>query len=180
MPLQLLQSARAVADKASGGFYDFTSDLSSKDTAYTSESLEPHTDTTYFTDPIVSPISSASTLRHEHPKLKRRQQPQGLQALHLLSHTDGEGGLSSLVDGFSAARDLFEEDANAYATLSKIRVFAHASGNEGVNIQPAKGFPVLGHTRTGGTLQQVRWNTADRAWVGASFKRMEEWYDAAA
>lgn len=37
-----------------GGFYDFTSDLSSKDTAYTSESLEPHTDTTYFTDPIVS------------------------------------------------------------------------------------------------------------------------------
>jgi len=36
-----------------GGFYDFTSDLSSKDTAYTSESLEPHTDTTYFTDPIV-------------------------------------------------------------------------------------------------------------------------------
>lgn len=40
--------------KRKGGFYDFTSDLSSKDTAYTSESLEPHTDTTYFTEPIVS------------------------------------------------------------------------------------------------------------------------------
>lgn len=45
---------------STGGFYDFTSDLSSKDTAYTSESLESHTDTTYFTDPIVStPVSTA-------------------------------------------------------------------------------------------------------------------------
>lgn len=43
-----------LANHVKGGFYDFTSDLSSKDTAYTSESLEPHTDTTYFTDPIVS------------------------------------------------------------------------------------------------------------------------------
>jgi hypothetical protein len=48
---------RARPDVVAGGFYDFTSDLSSKDTAYTSESLEPHTDTTYFTDPIVSPFT---------------------------------------------------------------------------------------------------------------------------
>jgi hypothetical protein len=46
---------RVFTNAFAGGFYDFTSDLSSKDTAYTSESLEPHTDTTYFTDPIVSP-----------------------------------------------------------------------------------------------------------------------------
>jgi hypothetical protein len=47
-----------------GGFYDFTSDLSSKDTAYTSESLEPHTDTTYFTDPIVSAPSYTTVRPH--------------------------------------------------------------------------------------------------------------------
>ena len=49
-----IMTNRPVLTKRKGGFYDFTSDLSSKDTAYTSESLEPHTDTTYFTEPIVS------------------------------------------------------------------------------------------------------------------------------
>lgn len=50
-----------------------------KDTAYTSEFLEPHTDNTYFTEPA------------------------GIQALHMLSHTEGSGGESSLIDGFNAA-----------------------------------------------------------------------------
>lgn len=49
-----IMTNRPVLTTRKGGFYDFTSDLSSKDTAYTSESLEPHTDTTYFTEPIVS------------------------------------------------------------------------------------------------------------------------------
>lgn len=44
----------SLALTAAGAFYDFTNDLSSKDTAYTAEALEPHTDTTYFTEPIVS------------------------------------------------------------------------------------------------------------------------------
>lgn len=34
-----------------GAFWDFTSNLASKDTAYTSEGLDVHTDTNYFTDP---------------------------------------------------------------------------------------------------------------------------------
>ena len=53
----------AQSNSGAGGFYDFTSDLSSKDTAYTSESLEPHTDTTYFTDPIVSSFTHS---QHGH------------------------------------------------------------------------------------------------------------------
>lgn len=53
----------ALPNVIAGGFYDFTSDLSSKDTAYTSESLEPHTDTTYFTDPIVSSFTHPG---HDH------------------------------------------------------------------------------------------------------------------
>ena len=35
----------------SGGFWDFTSDLSRKDTAYTTLALGVHTDTTYFSNP---------------------------------------------------------------------------------------------------------------------------------
>ncbi len=144
------------AETFSGAFYDFTADLSSKDTAYTSESLEPHTDNTYFTEPT------------------------GLQALHLLSHTEGSGGESSLVDGFGAAEKLFETDPDAYGTLSIARVHAHASGNEGISIQPSYGVPVLSHDPIRGYLTQVRWNNADRAGVETSMAEMENWYDAAA
>ena len=55
---------------SAGGFWRFTSDLTSKNSAYTQLALAAHTDTTYFTDPA------------------------GLQTFHLLSHTNGEGGAS--------------------------------------------------------------------------------------
>ena len=152
----LLQTIGPIRNTHYGGFYDFTSDLSSKDTAYTSESLEPHTDNTYFTEPA------------------------GLQALHLLSHTDGSGGESSLVDGYGAATILYAEDPKAYANLSTTRVHAHASGNDGISIQPAEPVPVLSHHSRTSHLTQVRWNTADRAGVACNHADMEKWYDAAA
>lgn len=153
---QLLQRIGPIRNTHYGGFYDFTSDLSSKDTAYTSESLEPHTDNTYFTEPA------------------------GLQALHLLSHTQGSGGESSLVDGFRAATELFNTDFRAYRTLSTIPVYAHASGNDGISIQPAEPRPVLDHGRRDGVLQQVRWNNADRAGLSAKLHSVGVWYEAAA
>jgi trimethyllysine dioxygenase len=79
-----------------------------------------------------------------------------------------------------AAR-LQAEDPEAYETLSRTELFAHASGNEGVSIQPAHSFPVLNHAPDLGHLTQVRWNTADRAGVDAALgPDMERWYDAAA
>jgi trimethyllysine dioxygenase len=73
------------------------------------------------------------------------------------------------------------EDFRAYKTLSLLDVYAHASGNEGISIQPAKASPVLGHHPEHGGLDQVRWNTADRAGVRAAIgPSMESWYDAAA
>ena len=65
----LLQRIAFIRETHYGGFYDFTADLASQDTAYTNIALEAHTDNTYFSDPA------------------------GLQAFHLLSHTDGSGGL---------------------------------------------------------------------------------------
>lgn len=139
----------------SGGFYDFTADLASKDTAYTSIALDAHTDTTYFSDPA------------------------GLQMFHLLSHTDGKGGASLLVDGFKAANILREEDPDAYRTLSSVNIYAHASGNEGVSIQPYRPFPVLLHDASGRNLIQVRWNTSDRAKIDLPVEEVDIWYDAA-
>ncbi|KAF2000084.1 Trimethyllysine dioxygenase [Amniculicola lignicola CBS 123094] len=138
-----------------GGFYDFTADLASADTAYTNIPLGAHTDTTYFSDPA------------------------GLQAFHLLSHTDGSGGASLLVDGFSIARQLRQQDPEAYRTLSTTYVYAHASGNEGISIQPYKAFPVLEHDPATGFLLRVRWNTSDRARIEAPIKDVGTWYDAA-
>jgi trimethyllysine dioxygenase len=80
-----------------------------------------------------------------------------------------------------AAR-LYAEDLDAYKSLSRTGLFAHASGNEGVSIQPAHDFPVFNHTPGKmGYLRQVRWNTADRAGVNTRMgSDIERWYDAAA
>jgi trimethyllysine dioxygenase len=152
---ELLEKIAFIRETHYGGFYDFTSDLASKDTAYTNIALEAHTDTTYFSDPA------------------------GLQAFHLLSHTDGEGGASLLVDGFKVADELSKVDRKAYEVLSTVNVHAHASGNEGISIQPYKGFPVLEHDPATGDLLRVRWNSSDRASIELPIDEVETWYDAA-
>lgn len=91
-----------------------------------------------------------------------------------------------MVDGFSAARDLFQENYKAYHQLSTTPVWGHASGNEGISIQPANGFPVLNPVKADSSpeemliLQQVRWNTADRAGIQTEHRgELEDWYNAA-
>lgn len=129
--------------------------MASKDTAYTNIALEAHTDTTYFSDPA------------------------GLQAFHVLSHTEGEGGASLLVDGFKAAADLKAQDKKAYQILSTVKVHAHASGNQGISIQPYRGFPVLEHEAATECLLRVRWNTSDRAGIELPIPTTPVWYEAA-
>ncbi|PVI06175.1 Trimethyllysine dioxygenase [Periconia macrospinosa] len=152
---QILRSIAFIRETHYGGFYDFTADLASKDTAYTNIALEAHTDTTYFSDPA------------------------GLQAFHLLEHSGGEGGASLLVDGFKVAADLLAEDPEAYGILASTNVHSHASGNEGIYIQPYRGFPVFQHDPATGIPLQVRWNSSDRAGVELPIDQVEGWYDAA-
>jgi trimethyllysine dioxygenase len=151
-----------------GGFYDFTADLTMKDTAYTTLALGPHTDTTYFTDPA------------------------GLQMFHLLSHTAGTGGASLLVDGFKAARSMFQRFQPKFHVLAKTPIPWHASGNEGITITPTKPMPVFTLSDPDGIcsqkMVQVRWNNDDRGVVenrsiaGSTSKKDTDskyWYDAA-
>ncbi|OJJ89649.1 putative trimethyllysine dioxygenase TmlH [Aspergillus glaucus CBS 516.65] len=140
-----------------GGFWDFTADLSFKDTAYTTEFLGAHTDNTYFTDPA------------------------RLQLFHLLSHTGGQGGESLLVDGFRAAQLLKLENPQHAKALYKYRQPFHSSGNEDTCIQPAIQYPVfVTHPTFKRQLYQIRWNNYDRAAkVDWSSKEQEEWYTAA-
>ncbi|RFU33018.1 hypothetical protein B7463_g3327, partial [Scytalidium lignicola] len=156
---ELLERIAFVRVTHYGGFYDFTADLTMKDTAYTTLALQCHTDTTYFTDPA------------------------GLQMFHLLSHTEGQGGASLLVDGFKAATILKETNPEFYEILSTIPVQAHASGNEGITITPAKKYPVLNFADSAKTqLLQVRWNGDDRGPLDISEQNGEDaiaWYKAA-
>ncbi|RKF83438.1 Trimethyllysine dioxygenase [Golovinomyces cichoracearum] len=138
-------------------------DLSMKDTAYTNLALQPHTDTTYFTDTA------------------------GLQMLHLLSHEYGDGGISFLIDGFNAARRLKQENPAHYDILSSKLIHAHTVGNEGITIKPAKMFPVfnlLNSDFANGEpeLYQIRWNNYDRGVVpleNEDHERVNMWYSAA-
>ncbi|KAL1301699.1 hypothetical protein AAFC00_005908 [Neodothiora populina] len=151
----LLEKIGPIRETHYGGFYDFTANLASKDTAYTNLSLGAHTDTTYFSEPA------------------------GLQMFHMLSHTNGSGGESLLVDGFAAAAQLYEEDMEAYRILSTVRIWSHASGNEDVSIQPYTCFPVLSHDPVMGHLVMVRWNDDDRAGIEAEGEEVDKWYEAA-
>ncbi|KAJ1716407.1 trimethyllysine dioxygenase TmlH [Aspergillus flavus] len=139
-----------------GGFWDFTADLTFKDTAYTTEFLGAHTDNTYFTDPA------------------------RLQLFHLLSHTDGDGGASLLVDGFSAAEVLREENPENYQLLAATPQPFHSSGNENTCIQPAEQMPIFRIHPQFNYLYQIRWNNYDRAakkdW---SLEQQNRWYNAA-
>lgn len=165
---ELLERISFIRQTHYGGFYDFTSDLSMKDSAYSAEALDAHTDTTYFTDPI------------------------GLQMFHLLSHTDGSGGESLLVDGFHCASILAQEDYSAFCVLTKnTGQIAHSSGNEGISVRSATAFPVISTLPMKGShpknpilpyLFGIRWNRYDRATHNLSPKHKELtnlWYGAA-
>jgi len=151
---KLLERIAFIRHTHYGGFWDFTSDLSYGDTAYTDLAIGAHTDTTYFTD------------------------SGGLQMFHMLSHDNGSGGKSLLVDGFAAAHELLTNHPDDYAVLATVPVHSHASGNEGISVQPQRTFPVLVHDPQDGHLVQVRWNTTDRAAIDTPMENMQRWYDA--
>ncbi|KAF1813082.1 Trimethyllysine dioxygenase, partial [Eremomyces bilateralis CBS 781.70] len=152
---KLLERISYIRNTHYGAFWDFTANMAAKDTAYTTLAIGSHTDTTYFSDPC------------------------GLQMFHLLSHTGGQGGKSLLSDGFATAKALRDEDPQAYKILSEVPVHSHASGNEGLSIQPFQTYPVLNHDTQSGELIQVRWNTTDRAAIDLPLEDMDLWYKAA-
>ena len=165
-----------------GGFWDFTSQSSPIDTAYTNLPLTAHTDTTYFTDPC------------------------GLQLFHLLSHTSATssepagtagvydpnlGGESTLVDGFAAASHLYTLSPSAYTVLATTPIVFTASGSPAGSFHntslQTNGSPVLSHCTTNPrdirpeNLTMVRWNNLDRSplTMFPSHSIMLQWYAAA-
>ncbi|EGN99064.1 hypothetical protein SERLA73DRAFT_122900 [Serpula lacrymans var. lacrymans S7.3] len=140
-----------------GKFWEFTSDLAKGDTAYTTMALGAHTDNTYFTDPC------------------------GLQLFHLLSHTEGSGGATLLVDGFYVASIMKELHPELHSLLSSVPIPAHAAGEPTALYRPnpSSGYPVLGHDALTKELMQVRWNNDDRSVMShLDPSSVEDWYKA--
>jgi gamma-butyrobetaine dioxygenase len=86
-----------VRDTNFGAHFDVRSVPDANDLAYTSLFLDPHTD-----NPYRSPVP-------------------GVQLLHCLAN-ETSGGLSTLVDGFAAAKTLRSSDPEAFRVLSQIPV----------------------------------------------------------
>jgi trimethyllysine dioxygenase len=132
-----------------GGFWEFTADLSKADTAYTNLELRPHTDGTY---------------SHDAP---------GLQMLHCL-YFDGEGGDSTMVDGFRIADELRQQAPQHYDVLARIAIPGQYIG-DGSHLMASR--PALRHDHTG-SLVQVSFNNSDRAPFLLDPDEMVRLYDA--
>jgi trimethyllysine dioxygenase len=131
---QLIHRIAYVRETIFGGFWEFTADLAKADMAYTNLHLPAHTDGTY---------------SHDAP---------GLQMLHCLAF-DGEGGDSTMVDGFKIAAVLSEKEPRLFDVLASVAIPGQYIG-DGVHLMSAR--PVFRHDHLG-RLVQVSYNNADRA-----------------
>ena len=118
-----------------GGMWRLSAELMEHaDSAYTTGSLEPHTDSSYY---------------HDAP---------GLQMFNCLEF-DGEGGESVQVDGFAIAARIKDEDPDAYKTLTEI-VVPGQYFDENIHLH-AERPPFQLNAK--GELIQVTFNNYDRA-----------------
>lgn len=111
-----------------------------------------------------------------------------MQLFHLLSHTNGTGGSTLLVDGFYVASLLSTLDPDVYALLSQVPVPAHSAGTSSespstmsylYHPNPKIGYPILNHNKATGELAQVRYNNDDRSVMRhLEPSLVEPWYHA--
>ena len=134
--------------RRTGEFWDFTSDYASNDSAYSNGELRLHTDTTYFDEPA------------------------RLQMFHLLSHSGGDGGASTFLDGHAAMSEL-KRQKPAFETLANTIVSHDRAGNTDVFIRQTRGRPILGLKPW-----SIRWNNYDRVILPAHGD-VQKWYNAA-
>lgn len=136
------EATRALGERISrvqetifGGMWMLSAELKDHgDSAYSTQYLEPHTDSSYY---------------HDAP---------GLQLFNCIEF-DGKGGESVQVDGFAIAERIRAEDPAAWKTLTETVVPAHYL-EPGVHLRAER--PTL-RLNTRGELVQVTFNNYDRA-----------------
>lgn len=133
-----------------GGLWSLSAELHDhEDTAYTTQYLEPHTDSTYC---------------HDAP---------GLQCF-LCQEFDGKGGESVLVDGFALAEELRAEQPELFRVLCEVSVPGRYL-EPGVHLRSER--PAI-RIDDEGRLRQVSFNNYDRAPFLLEPARMKAFYRA--
>jgi trimethyllysine dioxygenase len=133
-----------------GGLWSLSAELHDhEDTAYTTQYLEPHTDSTYC---------------HDAP---------GLQCF-LCQEFDGKGGESVLVDGFALAEELRAEQPEMFQVLCEVSVPGRYI-EPGVHLRTER--PAI-RVDDKGRLRQVSFNNYDRAPFLLEPARMKAFYRA--
>nr|XP_006632710.2 PREDICTED: trimethyllysine dioxygenase, mitochondrial [Lepisosteus oculatus] len=157
-----LEATETVAQRVSliretmyGRVWNFTSDFSRGDTAYTKLALDRHTDTSYF------------------------QEPCGIQVFHCLRH-EGTGGRTLLVDGFHAADKVFQETPDNFDLLTKVPIKHEYIENVGEYHNHMIGIgPVLNVYPWNNEVYMIRYNNYDRAVINTvPHDVVQRWYVA--
>jgi trimethyllysine dioxygenase len=133
-----------------GGLWSLSAEMTDHDdTAYSTQYLEPHTDSTY---------------SHDAP---------GLQCF-LCQEFDGKGGESILVDGFALAEEMRREQPELFQVLCEVAVPGRYV-EPGVHLRTER--PAIRLDRQG-RLQQITFNNYDRAPFLLEPARMKAFYRA--
>lgn len=152
------QATRKIIEKISftrksmfGDFWEFEDNQTVKDTAYTNEFLEPHTDGTYSFD------------------------PPGLQFFHCIEGKY-QGGETILVDGFKAALKLRETDVEAFNCLSQTKIpFIFADGGSNNSFRRYRSSMIELISRD--DVFRIRFNNSDRDVMDIT--NQQEFYESA-
>ena len=136
-----MSSVEAIAKKIGyvrnsifGGLWSFESNADMADSAYTSEELRPHTDSTYSND------------------------APGLQLL-LCCEYKANGGDSIMVDGLKIAKTIKDKNKDLYEALTKIEVPGNYTG-DGVILEARR--PII-KLNSKSEISQISFNNYDRA-----------------
>ncbi|MFT5116465.1 MAG: trimethyllysine dioxygenase [Parasphingorhabdus sp.] len=151
------EATRAMAERIGiiqqtifGGMWMLSAEMEDHgDSAYSTQFLEPHTDSSYY---------------HDAP---------GLQLFNCLQF-DGKGGESVQLDGFAIAAKIAREDPDAYKTLTEIFVPGHYL-EPGVHLRAER--PAF-RLNARGELAQVTFNNYDRAPMRLADVDAERFYHA--
>ncbi|XP_077080956.1 trimethyllysine dioxygenase, mitochondrial [Siphateles boraxobius] len=138
-----------------GRMWNFTSDFSRGDTAYTKLALDRHTDTSYF------------------------QEPCGIQVFHCLRH-EGTGGRTLLVDGFHAADAVLQRTPGNFELLSHVPIRHEYVENLSEHRNHMIGIgPVLNVYPWNNEVYMIRYNNYDRSVMNTvAHDVVRRWYAA--
>lgn len=118
-------------------------------------------------------VASTSLELKPHTDMPNYNNPPGVQMFHFLAN-EAEGGMSTAVDGFNVARQLKEQDPEAYKILTKIQVPFRMYSSRG-DIYSANPLLTLDST---GQLKVFRFSNQLAQPLNLSADKLDEFYHA--